>query len=275
MGFHVATAEICAETSSSPLRTPRARTLSSSAGRGEHPSSTPAASQRPRPRGVSARGAHAHGPGPAGTRFRRGFRHAVPPHLRRKAVRGLVRHGPANARVGASGEPGVVQFRTALGVGGVVARSVRAAIDEPARFRHSASVGACFGRTRWLSMRGDKGVRTHLYQGANAILTRINRPPALQASGLGTAKRSGSRRRRWPSPGSSQSSFIACGGTAPSPAGPVPRSPAPDPDAAVGGRWKLSPPGRERGLRPTPGWPARQRNQRRTSHLSAQTHTRP
>jgi len=37
------------------------------------------------------------------------------------------------------------RFMTAPGVGGVVALSVWAAIDEPARFRRSTSVGAYFG----------------------------------------------------------------------------------------------------------------------------------
>ncbi|USQ74213.1 IS110 family transposase (plasmid) [Roseomonas mucosa] len=39
------------------------------------------------------------------------------------------------------------RFMTAPGVGGVVALSVWAAIDEPARFRRSANVGAYFGLT--------------------------------------------------------------------------------------------------------------------------------
>ena len=34
-------------------------------------------------------------------------------------------------------------------------------------------------------------MRTHLYETANVILTRIRRPSALQAWGLGLAKRSG------------------------------------------------------------------------------------
>ncbi|MHB0664479.1 transposase [Roseomonas mucosa] len=39
------------------------------------------------------------------------------------------------------------RFMTAPGVGGVVVLSVWAAIDEPARFRRSANVGAYFGLT--------------------------------------------------------------------------------------------------------------------------------
>jgi transposase len=100
------------------------------------------------------------------------------------------------------------RFMTAPGVGGVVALSVWAAIDEPARFRRSTSVGAYFGltprryasgemdRTGRVSKCGDKGVRTHLYEAANVILTRIRRPSALQAWGLGIAKRSGFKKAK-------------------------------------------------------------------------------
>jgi transposase len=100
------------------------------------------------------------------------------------------------------------RFMTAPGVGGVVALSVWAAIDEPARFRRSTSVGAYFGltprryasgeidRTGRVSRCGDKSVRTHLYEAANVILTRIRRPSALQAWGLGIAKRSGFKKAK-------------------------------------------------------------------------------
>ncbi|GGJ21690.1 transposase [Neoroseomonas lacus] len=81
----------------------------------------------------------------------------------------------------------------------VVALSVWAGIDEPARFRQSTSVGACFGltprryasgevdRTGRVSKCGDRSVRTHLYEAANVILTRIRRP--LGPAGLGPCHR--------------------------------------------------------------------------------------
>lgn len=83
-----------------------------------------------------------------------------------------------------------------------------AAIDEPARFRHSTSVGAYFGltprryasgevdRTGRVSKCGDKGARTHLYEAANVILTRIKRPSALQTWGLELARRSGFKKAK-------------------------------------------------------------------------------
>lgn len=100
------------------------------------------------------------------------------------------------------------RLMTAPGVGGVVALSVWAGIDEPARFRRSTSVGAYFGltpkryasgevdRTGRVSKCGDRSVRTHLYEAANVILTRIRRPSALQAWGLAIAKRSGFRKAK-------------------------------------------------------------------------------
>jgi transposase len=90
----------------------------------------------------------------------------------------------------------------------VVALSVWAAIDWPARFRRSTSVGAYFGlaprryasgetdRTGRVSKCGDKSVRTHLYEAVNIILTRIRRPSALQVWGLGIAKRSGLKKAK-------------------------------------------------------------------------------
>jgi transposase len=97
------------------------------------------------------------------------------------------------------------RFMTAPGVGGLVALSVWAAINEPAQFRRSTSVGAYFGltthRARWSERGGSrsaatKGVRTHLYEAANVILTRIRRSSALQTWGLAIAKRSGFKKAK-------------------------------------------------------------------------------
>jgi transposase len=100
------------------------------------------------------------------------------------------------------------RFMTAPGVGSVVALSVWAAIDDPARFRKASSVGAYFGltprrhasgevdRTGRVSKCGDKGVRTHLYEAANVLLTRIRRPSALREWGLGIARRSGFKKAK-------------------------------------------------------------------------------
>lgn len=100
------------------------------------------------------------------------------------------------------------RLMTAPGVGGVIALSVWAAIDHPARFRKSSSVGAYFGltprryasgeidRSGRVSKCGDKDVRTHLYEAANVILTRIRRLSTLQAWGLELARRSGFKKAK-------------------------------------------------------------------------------
>ena len=73
---------------------------------------------------------------------------------------------------------------TASGVGTIVALIYASAIDDPARFRSSKTVGALFGLTPRkyqsgetdvtgrISKIGDGGVRTALYEAANVILTR-------------------------------------------------------------------------------------------------------
>ena len=89
-------------------------------------------------------------------------------------------------------------------MGVVVALSVWAAIDDPGRFAKSPSVGAYLGLTprRYASgevdrqgritKRGDPVVRTHLYEAANVLLTRIDRFSALKAG----AKRSGFKKAK-------------------------------------------------------------------------------
>jgi transposase len=100
------------------------------------------------------------------------------------------------------------RFMTVPGVGVVVALSVWAAIDDPGRFAKSPSLGAYLGLTprRYASgevdrqgritKRGDPVVRTHLYEAANVLLTRIDRFSALKAWGLKIAKRSGFKKAK-------------------------------------------------------------------------------
>src|SRR3954451_24478299 len=73
---------------------------------------------------------------------------------------------------------------TTPGVGAIVALTFASAIDDPARFRSSRTVGAHFGLTPRkhqsgetdvtgrISRIGDHGVRVALYEAANVILTR-------------------------------------------------------------------------------------------------------
>ncbi len=76
---------------------------------------------------------------------------------------------------------------TVPGIGVVTALGFVATIDDPARFRRSASAGAYLGLTPRIyasgetmkvgriSRRGDDFLRRSLYEAANALLTRIDR----------------------------------------------------------------------------------------------------
>ncbi|CAA7622208.1 hypothetical protein MTBLM5_450015 [Magnetospirillum sp. LM-5] len=100
------------------------------------------------------------------------------------------------------------RFMTMPGVGAVVALSIWSAIDDPTRFAKSANVGAYFGptprryasgeidRSGRISKCGDRDPRTHLYEAANVLLTRISRASALREWGLKIAKRSGFKKAK-------------------------------------------------------------------------------
>ena len=100
------------------------------------------------------------------------------------------------------------RFMTMPGVGIVVTLSVWSAIDDPARFARSASVGAYFGLTprRYApgeidrsgrnSKCGDRDPRTHLYKAANVLLTRTSRQSVLREWELKIARRSGFKKAK-------------------------------------------------------------------------------
>ena len=87
----------------------------------------------------------------------------------------------------ARGDARVRLAMTAPGVGAIVGLTYVAAIDDPARFSSSKTVGAHFGMTpkRYqsgeidvtgrISRMGDGGVRAALYEAAHVILTRCRR----------------------------------------------------------------------------------------------------
>ena len=112
-------------------------------------------------------------------------------------VHTLARHDP-RARL----------LTTAPGVGSMVALTYAAAIDDPARFKSSKTVGALFGLTpkRYqsgetdvtgrISKIGDAAVRTALYEAANIILERPVKGGWLKAWALGVAKRAGMRKAK-------------------------------------------------------------------------------
>ena len=97
---------------------------------------------------------------------------------------------------------------TTPGVGAIVALTFVAAIDDPARFRSSKSVGAHFGLTPRkyqsgetdvtgrISKIGGVGVRTMLYEAANIILTHPVRGSVLKSWAARLAARSGMRKAK-------------------------------------------------------------------------------
>ena len=83
---------------------------------------------------------------------------------------------------------------TVPGVGPIAALTFKAAVDDPARFKRSRTVGAHFGLTsrRYqsgehdnpgrISKAGDRDVRATLYAAANALLTRTLKRVSKQGS---------------------------------------------------------------------------------------------
>jgi transposase len=95
---------------------------------------------------------------------------------------------------------------TCPGVGVVVAASFSAAVEAPQHFRRSRSVGAYLGLTpkrhqsgeidhsAGVSKRGDKLLRSYLFEAAACLLVRVQRPSALKAWGLKLVQRLGFKR---------------------------------------------------------------------------------
>jgi len=95
---------------------------------------------------------------------------------------------------------------TCPGVGVVVATSFAAAVEAPDHFRRSRAVGAYLGLTprrhqsgesdhsAGVSKRGDKLLRSYLFEAAACLLIRVQRPSALKAWGVGLVQRLGFKR---------------------------------------------------------------------------------
>jgi transposase len=118
-------------------------------------------------------------------------------HALHRAMLSIVRHDVTCRRL-----------MTVPGVGALVAVTFTSAVDDPARFRRSCSVGAHFGLTPkkyqsgetdvtgGISKVGDALVRTALYEAANAMLTRAGKFSTLKRWGLAIAKRRGMKRAK-------------------------------------------------------------------------------
>lgn len=116
-----------------------------------------------------------------------------------REFRGFERRVRAAARIDAR----VRLLMSAPGVGAIVALTYVSAIDDPARFRSSKSVGAHFGLTPKkhqsgekdvtgrITKMGDGSVRTALYEAAHIILTRPVKGSGLKSWAMRIAKRAG------------------------------------------------------------------------------------
>jgi transposase len=108
----------------------------------------------------------------------------------------------------ARGDARVRLAMTAPGVGAIVGLTYVAAIDDPARFSSSKTVGAHFGMTpkRYqsgeidvtgrISRMGDGGVRAALYEAAHVILTMPVKGGALKSWAARLAKRAGMQKAK-------------------------------------------------------------------------------
>jgi transposase len=105
-------------------------------------------------------------------------------------------------------DPVCRRLMTMPGVGAMTALAFRTAIDDPSRFRHSASVGAYLGLTprRYasgeidrmgrISRCGDPLVRSYLFEAANVMLGRARKANPLKSWGTKLAKRAGFKKAR-------------------------------------------------------------------------------
>ncbi len=98
------------------------------------------------------------------------------------------------------------RLMTVPGVGAVVALTYMAAIEDPARFAKSRSVGAILGmvprnhqsgevdRNGRITKTGDSEARSALFEAAHVMLHRVKKWSALKAWGTRVAQRQGSKR---------------------------------------------------------------------------------
>ena len=118
-------------------------------------------------------------------------------HALHRAMLGIVREDTTCRRL-----------MTVAGVGALVAVTFTSAVDDPARFRRSRTVGAHFGLTPkkyqsgetdvtgGINKVGDAMPRTALYEAANVMLTRAGRFSTLKRWALEVARRRGIKRAK-------------------------------------------------------------------------------
>ncbi|WP_263349988.1 IS110 family RNA-guided transposase [Acidicapsa acidisoli] len=97
-------------------------------------------------------------------------------------------------------------FMTIPGIGPLTALAFKTFVDRPERFQHSKAVGAAVGLTPrkyasgevdydgHITKCGDAFLRSHLFEAAKVMLSRVGRPSALKVWGLRLAKRSSKKK---------------------------------------------------------------------------------
>lgn len=105
-------------------------------------------------------------------------------------------------------DPACQRLMTVPGVGVITATAFIATIDDPTRFKRSASVGAYLGLTprRYqsgtmdvsghISKAGDALLRCYLFEAATTLLSRVQKTSALKEWGSRLAKRIGHKKAR-------------------------------------------------------------------------------
>lgn len=100
------------------------------------------------------------------------------------------------------------RLMTVPGVGAITAMTFRAAVDDPARFQSSKSVGACFGltprryqsgevdRVTSITKAGDASLRSALYEAAHVMLVRSTKWSPLKAWAMRLAVHRGAKRAK-------------------------------------------------------------------------------
>ncbi len=108
----------------------------------------------------------------------------------------------------AAADPVATRLMSAPGVGPIIALTFKASIEDPCRFDRSADAGAYAGLVPrrnqsgerdykgHITKAGDPMLRSALYEAANAILSRLKRPCALQTWGKKLAETKGPKRAR-------------------------------------------------------------------------------
>ena len=105
-------------------------------------------------------------------------------------------------------DPRCQRLMTVPGVGAITATAFIATIDDPARFKHSADVGAYLGLTArryqsgtmdvsgHISKAGDALLRCYVFEAATTLLSRVQKASALKEWGGRLAKRIGHKKAR-------------------------------------------------------------------------------